>query len=33
MAEVVDNTTSKLTASDRKAMVDYLKSIEAIPRS
>ena len=31
MAEVIDNSTSKLTASDRRAMVEYLRSIPAIP--
>ena len=31
MAEVVDNTTSRLTPGDRRAMVDYLRSLEAIP--
>lgn len=33
MTEVVDNTTSRLTAADRKAMVEYLKSIPAIPET
>jgi mono/diheme cytochrome c family protein len=28
MTEVVDNTTSRLTAADRSAMVDYLRSID-----
>jgi mono/diheme cytochrome c family protein len=31
MTEVVDNTTSKLTAGDREAMVVYLKSIQMAP--
>ena len=31
MAEVIDNGTSKLTPSDRRAMVDYLRSLQAIP--
>jgi len=31
MTEVVDNTTSKLTAGDREAMVEYLKSIQVAP--
>ena len=30
MAEVVDNTTSRLTPGDRRAMVDYLRSLDAI---
>ena len=31
MTEVVDNTTSKLTAGDREAMVVYLKSVQMAP--
>jgi mono/diheme cytochrome c family protein len=31
MTEVVDDTTSRLTPGDRRAMVDYLRSLEAIP--
>ena len=31
MTEVVDNATSKLTPGDRRAMVDYLRSLAAIP--
>ncbi len=31
MTEVIDNSTSKLSARDRGAMVDYLRSLEAIP--
>ena len=30
MAEVIDNSTSKLTQQDREAMVAYLRSIEAL---
>jgi len=31
MTEVIDNSTSRLTAADRQAMVVYLRSIEPIP--
>jgi len=31
MTEVIDNATSKLSASDREAMVEYLRSIPATP--
>ena len=31
MAEVIDNSTSRLTPQDREAMVAYLRSIDALP--
>lgn len=31
MAEVIDNTTARLTADDRKALVRYLRSVPALP--
>ena len=31
MTEVIDNSTSRLTKADRRAMVGYLRSINAIP--
>jgi mono/diheme cytochrome c family protein len=31
MTEVIDNSTSKLSASDREAMIGYLRSVPAIP--
>jgi len=31
MTEVVDNATSRLTASDRRAMAGYLRSVPALP--
>lgn len=31
MSEVIDNTVSRLTSSDRKAMVRYVRSVPAIP--
>ena len=31
MTEVIDNGTSRLTTTDRRAMVDYLRSLQAIP--
>nr|MDJ0738492.1 cytochrome c [Gammaproteobacteria bacterium] len=31
MAEVIDNTTSRLTTADRRAMGRYLRSLPALP--
>ena len=31
MADVVDNTTSRLRAADRQAMVSYLRAVQGLP--
>lgn len=33
MVEVVDQSTARLTPADRRAMVDYLRSVESVPKS
>jgi len=31
MADVVDNTTSRLRVSDRQAMISYLRAVQGLP--